>query len=149
MSEPAALTPNERLVVVYAVWGHSTKLIAYEVGFSPAAVSSLLSAALRKLRLRSRAELLESVLEPSRRVEPKYAAYVAHTAAGLSHTGLLVQRDAKVVVLRDAQNKEVILNAAEVEVLRPSRTSLMPEGQLAGLTAQEAADLLEYLVSRK
>jgi len=26
--------------------------------------------------------------------------------------------------------------------------SLMPKGQLAGLTAQEAADLLEYLAAR-
>jgi hypothetical protein len=34
-------------------------------------------------------------------------------------------------------------------VLRPARVSLMPSGQLAGLTAQEAADLLEYLASRK
>ena len=53
------------------------------------------------------------------------------------------------VVLRDAQNKEIILAAKDVEELRPSRTSLMPDGQLAGLTAQEAADLLEYLATRK
>jgi hypothetical protein len=36
-----------------------------------------------------------------------------------------------------------------VEALKPSPKSLMPDGQLAGLTAQEAADLLEYLVRRK
>ena len=62
---------------------------------------------------------------------------------------LLVRRGEKEVVLRDAQNKEVVLAARNVETLRPSRMSLMPEGQLAGLTAQEAADLLEYLATRK
>ena len=98
---------------------------------------------------RPREDLLESILEPSRRIEPKYAAYVAHTTDGRSFTGLLVKRDEKEVVLRDAQNKEIVLAAKNVEELRPSRMSLMPEGQLAGLTPQEAADLLDYLATRR
>jgi putative heme-binding domain-containing protein len=98
---------------------------------------------------RTRADILESILEPSRRIEPKYATYVAQTTDGRSFTGLLVKRDAKAVVLRDAQNKEVTIAAKKVEELRPSRLSLMPDGLLAGLTAQEAADLLEYLATRK
>lgn len=100
-------------------------------------------------KLRERADLLESILEPSRRIEPKYAAYVAQTADGRSVAGLLVRRDEGVVVLRDAQNQEVILATKNIETLQPSRLSLMPAGQLAGLTAQQAADLLEYLASRK
>jgi putative heme-binding domain-containing protein len=68
---------------------------------------------------------------------------------GRSITGLLVKRDENEVVLRDGQNKEIILAANNVEQLRPSPTSLMPDGQIAGLTAQEAADLLEYLATRK
>jgi putative heme-binding domain-containing protein len=97
---------------------------------------------------RTREDLLESILEPSRRIEPKYAAYVAHTTTGRSFTGLLVRRDEREVVLRDAQNQEIRLAAKDVEMLQPSRLSLMPDGQLAGLTAQQAADLLEYLASR-
>ena len=99
-------------------------------------------------KLRPREDLLESILAPSRRIEPKYAAYVANTADGRSITGLLVKRDDKEVVLRDVENKEIVLKAKDVEELRPSRTSLMPDGQMAGLTAQEAADLLEYLANR-
>jgi putative heme-binding domain-containing protein len=98
---------------------------------------------------RGREDLLESILDPSRRIEPKYAAYVAQTADGRSLTGLLIRRDDSSVVLRDAQNKEMVLAVRDVEVLQPARLSLMPAGQLAGLTAQQAADLLEYLVSRK
>jgi putative heme-binding domain-containing protein len=98
---------------------------------------------------RSRADLLESILEPSRRIEPKYAAYVVHTTDGRSLTGLLLKRDSREVVLRDAENREVVLAARKVEELHPSRTSLMPDGQLAALTAREAADLLEYLATRK
>jgi putative heme-binding domain-containing protein len=99
--------------------------------------------------LRSREDLLDSLLAPSRRIEPKYAAYSALTADGVSQTGLLVKRGEESVVLRDAENKDIILAAQDVEELRPARNSLMPDGQLAGLTAQEAADLLEYLATRK
>jgi putative heme-binding domain-containing protein len=98
---------------------------------------------------RSRADLLESILEPSRRIEPKFATYVARTAAGKSFTGVVIKRDDKVVTLRDAQGKDTTLASGEVEELRPSPVSLMPSGQLAGLTAQEAADLLAYLAARK
>jgi putative heme-binding domain-containing protein len=98
---------------------------------------------------RSREDLLDSLLEPSRRIEPKYATYAVATTDGLSLTGLLVKRDERWVVLRDRQSKEIVLAAKDVEELRPSRASLMPDGQLADLTAQEAADLIEYLCSTK
>jgi putative heme-binding domain-containing protein len=91
--------------------------------------------------------LLDSLLVPSRRVEPKYAAYAVATTGGLSLTGLLVRRDESRVVLRDNQGKEVSLAAQDVAELRPARVSLMPDGQLANLTAQEAADLIQYLAS--
>lgn len=116
----------------------------HKIGDRGAAVGPDLSA-LGKVR--SRADLLESILEPSRRIEPKYAAYLVQTADGRSFTGLVVKRSEKEVVLRDAQNKEIILTAKNVEELHPSRVSLMPQGQLAGLTAREAADLLEYISS--
>ena len=98
-------------------------------------------------KLRPREDLLESLLDPSRRIEPKYATYSVARADGVSLTGLLVGRDESRVVLRDGQGKEVIVAAKNVEELRPSRASLMPDGQLADLTAQEAADLVAYLAS--
>jgi putative heme-binding domain-containing protein len=98
--------------------------------------------------LRSREELLESLLVPSRRIEPKYAAFVVQTTDGRAYAGVLTARDEKTLNLRDAEGKEITLAAPDVEVVRPSVASLMPDGQMAGLTAQEAADLLEYLVRR-
>jgi putative heme-binding domain-containing protein len=100
-------------------------------------------------KARTRAELLESLLQPSLRVEPQYAAYNVRTTAEKTFTGLLVKCDDKQLVLRDTENKVITLLAAEVESVTPSRLSLMPDGQMAGLTPQQAADLLEYLVTRK
>jgi putative heme-binding domain-containing protein len=98
---------------------------------------------------RTRAELLDSLLYPSARVEPQFAAYNVRTKDEKTFTGIIAKRDDKQLVLRDAENKEVVVAGDNVESVRPSRLSLMPDGQMAGLTPQEAADLLEYLVNRK
>lgn len=100
-------------------------------------------------KTRTRAELLDSLLNPSARVEPQYAAYNVRTKDEKTYTGLVVSRDEKKLVLRDAENKEIVIAGDNVESVRPSRLSLMPEGQLSGLTLNEAADLLEFLVQRK
>ncbi len=114
----------------------------HKVGERGAAVGPELS---QIAKLRTREDLLDSLLEPSRRIEPQFAAYIARTQDGRILTGLVVKRDASGAVLRDAQNKEHSLAAGEIDQLRPSRRSLMPDGQMAGLTAQQAADLVEYL----
>jgi putative heme-binding domain-containing protein len=100
-------------------------------------------------KTRTRPELLDSLLNPSARVEPQFAAYNIRTKDEKTYTGIVVKRDEKQLILRDAENKEVVIAGENVESVRPSRLSLMPDGQMAGLTPQEAADLLEYLVQRK
>jgi DNA-binding CsgD family transcriptional regulator len=55
---PRTLTSRERQVVGYAQFGHTNKLIAYELGISASTVGVLLSRAAAKLGTRSRAELL-------------------------------------------------------------------------------------------
>ncbi|MGE3779397.1 MAG: hypothetical protein AB7F89_19575, partial [Pirellulaceae bacterium] len=94
---------------------------------------------------RTASDLLESMLTPSRRIEPQYAAYLVQTADGRLLTGVLVRRDDTQVILRDGQGLEITLAARSVQNLQPLRNSLMPDGQLSGLTAQQAADLLCYL----
>jgi uncharacterized repeat protein (TIGR03806 family) len=96
-----------------------------------------------------RAELLQHILEPSRFIDPKYTLYHIDTKDGLVHTGLLVERTEKFIVLRDAENHNLSISISEVETLSPQKQSLMPERLLQSLTAQHAADLLEYLTSLK
>ncbi len=100
-------------------------------------------------KTRTKAELLDSILFPSAKVEPQYASYLVKTHDGRSFTGLLVKRDEKQVVLRDVENKEIVLAADNVEAIQPSRLSLMPDGLVSGLTLQEAADLVEFLATRR
>jgi uncharacterized repeat protein (TIGR03806 family) len=94
-----------------------------------------------------RPDLLREILEPSRTVDPKYTVYSVSTRQGLIKTGLLVDRNEKQVVVLDAQNEKTLIATADVEAILPQKPSLMPELLLRGLTPQQAADLLEYLVS--
>jgi putative heme-binding domain-containing protein len=94
-----------------------------------------------------RAKLLESMLEPSKTIDPKYQSWVVETADGRALNGLVVSKTDQSVVLRDAENKTVELPTAEIEQMEPQKVSLMPEHLLRDLTAPEAADLLAYLES--
>ena len=97
----------------------------------------------------NREQLLESILQPSKKIDPKFVTYLIETAEGTLHTGLLMKKDAKEVVLRSAENKLIKVPAKQVEQLVPQRKSLMPELLLRDMTAQQVADLLAYLSSLK
>ena len=96
-----------------------------------------------------RFQLLESILEPSKRIDPAFVSYVVETGDGRLLTGLLVKKDGNEIILRDAQNKLITIPATEVEQLVPQKQSLMPELLLRDMTAQQVADLLAYLSSLK
>ncbi|HZN68259.1 MAG TPA: PQQ-dependent sugar dehydrogenase [Tepidisphaeraceae bacterium] len=96
-----------------------------------------------------RAKLLESVLEPSKAVEPQYVTHVLRTKKGQDYSGILVEKTAELVVLKDIQQKEVRVPAADVQRLVAQQQSAMPDGLLAGLTPQQAADLLAFLETLK
>ena len=96
-----------------------------------------------------RSELLDQVLNPSRKIDPKYLTYIVETTAGKVHTGLLARKSDKEVVLRDAKNQETVIPADQVEELVAQRKSLMPELLLKDMTAQQVADLLAFLASLK
>jgi putative heme-binding domain-containing protein len=94
-----------------------------------------------------RAKLLESILEPSKTIEPAYVAHLVATKSGAVYSGLLVRKSDAEVVLKDAQGKIVTVPARELEDVAAQPKSLMPELLVRDLTAQEVADLLEFLGS--
>lgn len=58
------LTERERQVLMFRAFGHSQKLIAYELGLSVSAVSRSLARAMKKLGLRSPADLMAMLAPP-------------------------------------------------------------------------------------
>ncbi len=96
-----------------------------------------------------RRALLESILQPSRKIDPKFRAYLVETVQGRVHTGLLVSKSDKQVVLRDAAGKELRVAAEDVEMIIAQPKSLMPELLVKDMTAQQLADLLAFLETLK
>jgi putative heme-binding domain-containing protein len=96
-----------------------------------------------------RPTLLRHLVEPSLAVEQKYVNYLLETKSGQVYSGVLVSRTDKEVALKDARNETVRVATPDVEQLAPQAKSLMPDSLLRDLTAQQAADLLEFLATRK
>jgi uncharacterized repeat protein (TIGR03806 family) len=92
-----------------------------------------------------RARLLESILQPSLTIEPQYAAWLVETTDGLVHTGLLVRRTDAEVRLKSADGKDIAIPAGDIERLAPQQKSLMPDLLVQEMTAQQVADLIEFL----
>jgi putative heme-binding domain-containing protein len=97
----------------------------------------------------TRTQVLDNLLEPSKTIDPLYVPYLLETTDGKFHTGLLAERNDREVVLKIAGDKEVRVPASKVERLAPQSKSLMPELLLRDLTAEQAADLVEFLASLK
>ncbi len=100
------------------------------------------------LRLK-RQEILDSILFPSKKIEPRYAAWTALTVSGKSHSGLLVHRNESHITLRSTKNEDLRIAKDDLEELIQQTVSLMPDRLLNDLTDQQIADLLAYLVNQR
>lgn len=94
----------------------------------------------------NRAQLLEQLLQPSKIIAPEFKTLTVTLRDDSEVSGFVLQRNATELVLRDATLTEHRVKVSDVKESRESTLSAMPEGLLAPLTAQEAADLLEYLL---
>lgn len=95
----------------------------------------------------SRRQLLEQIVSPSQNISDEYRAQTVLTFDGQTIVGRVLRSDeTKVVVaLQDGVEKEVLVE--DIELKQANKVSLMPENLLSTLTAQEAADLLEFLTT--
>jgi putative heme-binding domain-containing protein len=97
--------------------------------------------------IRAGRDLLESVVLPSATFAQGYETYRAELNDERTVSGVIARRTADGVVLRDATGAETRLPASAVERLTRQRTSLMPDGLVKALTADELRDLFAYLKS--
>jgi len=97
----------------------------------------------------NQAQLIESLLAPSKLIVPGYQPVVLTMKGGGAQSGFIVKREGDDVLLKIATGQSVPLKKAEVQSEQTLPVSLMPEGLLQSFTAHEAADLIEYLGSLK
>jgi putative heme-binding domain-containing protein len=100
-------------------------------------------------QIRTKAELLESILFPDLIVAPEYRSFLVETPDGRVATGLVVRDDPDAITLRTADLAEARIARSDVERMAPATTSLMPEGLEKLVTRQELSDLLEFLSTQR
>ncbi|MFM8250854.1 MAG: c-type cytochrome [Planctomycetota bacterium] len=94
-------------------------------------------------------QLLSNVLDPSLVIGASYQARIVVTSDGRVLTGLVVEDSPQRVSLKVPGGKLETIARADVEELRVSELSLMPEGLEKQLTATELLDLFAFLTLDK
>jgi len=95
-----------------------------------------------------RATLLTHITQPNLLVAPEHRTHSVLLRDDTELTGFLKKRTTTELLLRLEDGTERRVPLAQIASTRPSALSAMPEGLLAALTAQEAADLLAFLLTR-
>ena len=88
--------------------------------------------------------LIDSLLQPSKAVKEGYHSIVVATKDGRILTGIVLRRDEKGLVLRDADGHELAVAADQIDEEQPG-PSLMPVGLTESLTREELIDLVRFL----
>ena len=97
------------------------------------------------VRNRSKLALLYDILDPNAKVEPRFTSYTVVTDDGRVFHGLIVSETSEAIVLRMAEGKEQTIGRSEIDEIRATNTSLMPEGVEKDISVQDMANLLEFL----
>lgn len=93
--------------------------------------------------------ILREVLEPSHRIDPKYAMQVIVTDDGKVITGIVQAEDTtSVSVLVNPESPEpVVVKRADIEEMVKTSKSMMPKALLDRFTADEVFEILAYVES--
>ena len=94
---------------------------------------------------RSPEELLANILDPNLEVDPRYIQYLVETTDGETLAGLLVADQAASVTLK-GPNFEQTIPRQRIKQISSGGLSLMPVGLEQGLSPQDFADLISFLM---
>jgi putative heme-binding domain-containing protein len=90
--------------------------------------------------------VLSNLIDPNAVIDPKYRLTKLVTNDGRLYSGFVIQHDDRSVVLR-TQETRIKLSMKDIEEMRTSKTSMMPEGMLRIYSDEQVRDLLLYLAS--
>jgi putative membrane-bound dehydrogenase-like protein len=92
--------------------------------------------------------LLNAILDPNQEVDERFETYVASHADGRVFTGILVSETSTGITLREQEGRTHELLRENLEQLRATGKSLMPEGLENDLNPTQMAELITYLMER-
>jgi putative membrane-bound dehydrogenase-like protein len=91
--------------------------------------------------------LLRHIVNPSVEIREGFENYLIATKDGRALSGFLVDQTNRVVILRGQDGQTVTISRDEIDDMRVTKSSIMPEGQLNQYNEQQIRDLFAYLRS--
>jgi putative heme-binding domain-containing protein len=91
--------------------------------------------------------LLTAILDPNREVDARYANYTAALTDGRVLTGLVAAETGNAITLKRQEGQLDVILRANLDALKTSGQSLMPEGLENDLRPADLADLIAYIAS--
>ena len=88
--------------------------------------------------------LIESLLEPNKKIKENYQTLIVVDDNGKIHTGVKVRQTDRDLILRDAEDREIAIPLKSIEGRR-NGASIMPAGLTEQLTRRELVDLVRFL----
>ena len=89
--------------------------------------------------------LLTDVLNPNASIDGNSISYTVRTLDGKLLTGLIASESDSGITLKGENDKTDTILRADIEEIRSSGLSLMPEGLEKNMTVQEVADVIRFL----
>jgi putative heme-binding domain-containing protein len=93
-------------------------------------------------------EILESIVYPSQVVSDQYASQII-VANGRTYTGVAARNPDGSMTVLQSDGQKAQLPADDIEDVRASKLSSMPEGLLNPLSLEQVADLFAYLLAQQ
>jgi putative heme-binding domain-containing protein len=113
---------------------HAVQGIGHTVGPDLASVAS------RRTDL-----LIADIIDPSQQVAPDFINYLVTTKDGRVLSGVIAAETTESVTLRREEGQQDTIHRSNIEELRASGKSIMPDGLEEKITPDQLADLLEFL----
>ncbi len=104
---------------------------------------------LASIKNRGTESVLTNILDPNREVLPQYYSYLLTTNEDVIISGMIAAETANTVTIRKSDGTSETVQRVNIQSLRSTGLSAMPEGLEEKIPLQAMADLLAYLNSIK
>jgi putative heme-binding domain-containing protein len=102
---------------------------------------------LASFKTRGAEAILLNVLDPNREVGPQFMNYIVILNDGRTLNGIIAQETATSISLRRAEGATDTIPRSEIDEMRSTRQSIMPEGIEKTFDPSAMADVIAYLLS--
>jgi putative membrane-bound dehydrogenase-like protein len=96
-------------------------------------------------RMKTRSQLLSDILNPNGAIDGNYLAYTVATRSGQILSGLIAAESATSLTLKRAEGQTDVILRQDIDEVRSTGASLMPEGLERSIAIDEMSDLLTFL----